>query len=119
MAGFADIIQSGVTIANTLTDTLQATVTHKTGLTNDKYGKPTFGTSTSRKAIVQKRDKLVRNTLGQETLSKALVTFPYAVDIAETDMITLPDTSELSILFVKGVIDPTTNKEYMVEVELG
>lgn len=119
MAGFADIIESGVSIANALTASLQATVTHKTGMTNDKYGKPTFGTSTSRTAIVQKRDKLIRNALGQETLSRAVVTFPYPVDIAETDMITLPDSSELSILFVKGVIDPDTNKEYMVEVELG
>tara|TARA_R110000824_G_scaffold185016_8_gene365940 strand:+ start:97 stop:456 length:360 start_codon:yes stop_codon:yes gene_type:complete len=119
MAGFADLIESGVSIANTLTDSLQSTVTHKTGLTIDKNGKPTFGTSTSRKAIVQKRSKLVRTTEGQEILSKALITFPYPVTITDTDIITLPDSSELAILFVKGVVDPDTNAEYMVEVELG
>ena len=119
MAGFADLVASGVSIANTLTDSLQSTVTHKTGVSRDAYGKPTFGTSTSRKAIVEKRNKLVRDRMGQETLSKALVTFPYPVTIAETDMITLPDSSELAILFVKGLVDPDTNEEYMVEVELG
>ena len=119
MAGFADLIASGVSIANTLTDSLQATVTHKTGLSLDSYGKPTFSTSTSRTAIVQKRNKLVRDATGKEVLSKAQVTFPYAVDITDTDIIVLPDSSEMPILFVKGLVNPTTNKEYMVEVELG
>jgi len=119
MAGFADLVASGVSIANTLTETLQATVTHKTGLTRDAFGTPTFSTSTSRKAIVEKRNKLLRDAMGQEVLSKALLTFPYPVTIANTDMVTLPDSSELAILMVRGIVDPDTNAEYMVEVELG
>lgn len=119
MAGFADIIASGVSIANNLTESLQATVTHKSGLSRDAFGKPTFSTSTSRKAIVEKRSKLLRDAKGQEVLSKALLTFPYPVTIANTDMVTLPDSSELAILLVRGIVDPDTNAEYMVEVELG
>ena len=119
MAGFADIIASGVSIANNLTTTLQATVTHKSGLTRNAYGKPTFSTSTARTAIVEKRNRLVRDAAGQEVLSKAVITFPYPVTISNTDILTLPDSSELAILLVRGIIDPDTNAEYMVEVELG
>ena len=41
---FATIVQSGVALANTLTDSLQASVTHKAYASDDGYGKPTYAT---------------------------------------------------------------------------
>jgi len=114
----ASLIQNGVSVANTLTTALQATVTHKSYASNDKYNKPTYNT-TSRTAIVDRNQKWVRDARGQEKLSLAKLTFPYPVTINERDLFTLPDSTEMPILNIKGVVDPTTNAEYAVEVFLG
>ena len=114
----ATLIQNGVSVANTLTTALQATITHKAFASNDKYNKPTY-TTTSRTAIVDRNQKWVRDMQGQEKLSLAKLTFPYAVTIDERDLFTLPDSTEMPILNIKGVVDPTTNAEYAVEVFLG
>jgi hypothetical protein len=115
----ATIIQDGVSIANTVTSSLQATITHAAYSGDDGYGKPTYSTGVARTAIVERRQKYVRTAAGQEKLSLAKLTFPYPVAIGEQDKITLPDSSVMPILTIEGVVDPTTNAEYVVEVELG
>ena len=116
---FATIVQSGEALANTLTDSLQASVTHKAYASDDGYGKPTYATGVVRKAIVERRQKFVRNELGEEKLSLARVLFVGPVTVGEQDLITLPDGSEMPIVRITGPVDPTTNAEFLVEVELG
>jgi len=115
----ATILQNGISVANTITTSLQATVTHAAFSSDDGYGKPTYSTGVSRTAIVERRQKYVRTMAGDEKLSLAKLTFPYPVTINERDKITLPDSTVMPILHISGVVDPTTNAEFMVEVELG
>ena len=115
----ATILQDGLSVANTITDSLQATITHAAFSSVDGYGKPTYATGVGRKCIVERRQKYVRTIAGDEKLSLAKLTFPYPVTINERDKITLPDATVMPILRIDGVIDPTTNAEYSVDVELG
>jgi hypothetical protein len=117
----ATIIQNGVSIANTVTTSLQATITHAAYASDDGYGKPTYSTGVARTAIVERRQKYVRTDTGEEKLSLARILFPYPVTIGEQDKITLPDSTVMPILKIDGVVDPTTSDgaTYMVEVELG
>jgi len=115
----ATILQNGISVANVITTSLQATITHAAYASDDGYGKPTYSTGVERTAIVERRQKFVRTNEGEEKLSLAKLTFPYPVTITEQDKITLPDSTVMPILKIDGVVDPTTNAEYMVEVELG
>ena len=115
----ATILQNGISVANTVTESLQATVTHAAFSSKDGYGKFTYGTGVARKCIVERRQKYVRTNQGQEKLSLAKLTFIEPVTIDERDKITLPDSTVMPILKIDGVVDPTTNAPYMVEVELG
>lgn len=115
----ATILQGGISIANTVTASLQATVTHKAFSSDDGYGKPTYATGVSRTAIVERRQKYVRTKSGEEKLSQARIVFVGPVTVDERDLITLPDGSEMPILRITGVVDATTNEEFVVEVELG
>ena len=115
----ATILQNGISVANTITTSLQATITHAAFSSDDGYGKATYATGVERKAIVERRQKYVRTEAGDEKLSLAKLTFPYPVTINERDKITLPDSTVMPILKIDGVVDPTTNAEYLVEVELG
>jgi hypothetical protein len=115
----ATILQGGISVANTITTSLQATITHAAWSSNDGYGKPTYSTGVSRTAIVERRQKHIRTATGDDVVSLAKLTFPYPVTIDERDKITLPDSTVMPILRIDGVVDPTTNAEFMVEVELG
>ena len=115
----ATILQSGIATANTVTDALQATVTHKAYSSDDGYGKPTYATGVERKAIVERRQKVVRTETGEEKLSLARLLFLVPVTVKERDAFTLPDGSTMPILRITGPVDPTTNAEFVVEVELG
>jgi len=115
----ATIVQDGVSIANSVTTALQATVTHKAFSSVDGYGKPTFGTGVSRTAIVERRQKYVRTALGEEKLSLARLLFLVPVTVDERDEFTLPDGSTMPILRIGGPVDGTTGNEFIVEVELG
>tara|TARA_R110000787_G_scaffold73194_1_gene163016 strand:+ start:199 stop:555 length:357 start_codon:yes stop_codon:yes gene_type:complete len=115
----ATILQGGIAIANTVTASLQATVTHKAYASDDGYGKPTYSTGVARTAIVERRQKFVRTRTGEEKLSLARILFLVPVTVDERDLITLPDGSEMPILRIGGPVDGTTNAEFVVEVELG
>ena len=115
----ATILQDGISVANTITTSLQATITHAAFSSDDGYGKPTFSAGVERTAIVERRQKYVHTATGDEKLSLAKLTFVGPVTIDERDKITLPDSTVMPILRIDGVVDPTTNAEYLVEVELG
>ena len=115
----ATILQGGISIANDVTNSLQATVTHKAFSAVDGYGKITYATGVARTAIVERRQKYVRTATGEEKLSLARILFLTPVSVDERDRFTLPDSTEMPILRIGGPIDPTTKQEFVVEVELG
>lgn len=115
----ATILQDGISIANSVTAALQATVTHKAFASVDGYGKITYATGVARTAIVERRQKYVRTATGEEKLSLARILFLTPVSVDERDRFTLPDSTEMPILRITGPVDPTTNAEFVVEVELG
>lgn len=118
--GFDAIIRKGISIANTLTASVQAEVVHFSFSSSDAYNKPTFSPAagTKRKALVESVSTLMRRSNGQEVMSSARVTFLSPVDVDVRDRITLPDATTRNVLDVRGIVDPTTDKLYMVEVIL-
>jgi hypothetical protein len=122
VAGFADLVVSLVAVADSVTGTLQSTVTHYafSGATVDAYNKPTsWGTGVSRQAVVERSSKLIRLATGDTVIASYKVTFPRPVAVDPKDRITLPGSVEGPILSVEGVVNPTTNEVYAVEVFMG
>lgn len=115
----ATILQDGISIANDVTASLQADVTHKAFSSVDGYGKITYATGVARTAIVERRQKYVRTANGEEKLSLARILFLTPVSVDERDLFTLPDSTEMPILLISGPVDGTTDAEFVVEVELG
>jgi hypothetical protein len=112
MADFTGLINQLVGVANTITASLQAQVTHaplaKTSPGHDgqpiytRDGQPTYKTAVKRTAIVEKRQDQVRALDGTQKVSHTRLTFlsPFALD--PRDKLTLPDGSSPAILAVKG-----------------
>lgn len=109
MAGFADLVRSGVALADALTATLQKDVIHQTwsAATKDDYGKVTWAAGTTRKAIIEPRIRQVKNDKGEVVISTATLTFPRPVAVDPRDRFTLPDGKVALIASTSGaVVDP-------------
>lgn len=97
---------------------LQADVTHNV-LTGSPSGSGAKNfTVVSRKAIVEKKRKLVRVLGGEEVMSQASVTFLSPVVIGLHDEIILPDGTTGPILATAGFMDDT-NANILTEIFLG
>lgn len=121
MAGWASLVERLVAVADTITASLQANVSHYTyaAATIDAYNKVTWGAATVRAAVVESNRRLFRLSDGTEVLSRTKVTFPRPVAVDPKDRIVLPDSTTGPILEVVGVTDPVTNAVYATEVWLG
>ena len=117
--GLESVVSAGVAIADSITGSLQDTVTHKPFLSRGVSGTVTYDTSVSRQAIVNMREKMLRDRNGKEILSIAQITFPRPVAITLEDLFTLPDGTEHPVATVDGLVDPSTSAGYMKVVELG
>ena len=129
MAGFADIIRSGVALADSLTTTLQPTVLHAAWTGNDGTGGYTYASAVKRPALVERKQKMVRKASGEEVLSTHAVYFLRPIKnngatgrqepIDPRDRITLPDGTTSNILTVSSFIDKDSGAGYFHEVYLG
>lgn len=131
--GLDAIIRSGLRVANQVTASLQATVTHERWKSVDGYGKPTYALAIDRTAIVEKTQRRMQTDTGETVMAKAKVTFlePIAdLDTGSTitgrqhptdarDRITLPDGTTGPILAIEGMVDPSTERPYFEAVWLG
>jgi hypothetical protein len=117
--GLDAIVRRAVAKANTITASLQVEVTHEARTGQDTYGAPTFAAAVARPAIVERKQKLIRDTNGQERLSQHKVTFLQPVTLDVRDRITLPDGTTGPILDIAGLVDAGTNAPYYAEVLLG
>lgn len=129
MGALDDLIRNAVTLANSLTADLQATVSHEAWIGQDSRGKPNYDDPVSRQAVVDFRQVRRRLADGSETLQAAKLTFvgPITANgatgrrepIDNRDRITLPNGYTGPIVEVLGVVDPTTNAPYAIDVVLG
>lgn len=127
MAGFADIVRNGVALADSLTQTLQARVTHEPYKSNDGEGGYTYGAKKTYPALVEKKAKITRNAAGEEIVSTHVVTILRPIKpppgrtepIDQRDRFTLPDKSKPKILHVDSFTDADTNAGYFHQVYLG
>jgi hypothetical protein len=123
------ILRSGVALANRMTGSLQAVVTHEAWTGTDTFNKPTYATAVSRPAIVDLNQRRSIERDGTVIVSRASITFlsPIAANgasgrrepIDPRDRLTLPDGTTGPILEVAGAVDPTTGYPYAPTVALG
>jgi hypothetical protein len=113
-------------VADPLTDSLQEAVDHYAfaDQTTDDYNKPTPGSATSRKCVVEKTDKLVRrvsegDSIGELVQASWVLIFPRPVAVDPRDKFVLASGETGPILKVTGVVDPATSALYATEVFLG
>lgn len=120
MAGFNDLVRDLVAVADTLTGSLQTNVTHYawSEASVDASGKVAWGSGTSRAALVENVNTLVRNQQGELVTASTKVTFLRPVTIDVRDKIVLPDGKTGPIARISGMINPSTNAPYMVDVYL-
>ena len=130
--GLADVVRSGVAIANSVTKTLQATVTHKQWIgPSDGYGTETYLDAVERTALVEFKQKMIKTGSGQLVMSRATVTFLEPIPpigagvdgrqepIDSRDIITLPDGTTGPILDISGFVDSGTNAPFFGAVSIG
>lgn len=118
--GLAETVRKAVATANTVTKDLQATVQHRSwdGTTNE-FGKPNLGAAVARKALVERRQRVIKTLTDQVAQSQAYVAFLEPVTITIHDEIVLPDGLTGPILNFTGFVDAGTGNPYFAEVWLG
>lgn len=123
-----DIVRTGVKIANSVTDSLQSTVSFERCTGTDGFGAKTYAAAVSLKAIVDWKQQQVRTPEGQLTVTRAsvlfldtaaLVTATGGNGVSDEDRITLADGTTGPILDMAGFIDAGTTKPVATEVFLG
>jgi hypothetical protein len=120
--GLADIVRSGVALANSLTGTLQVPVQHYlySEATIDDTGKITWAAPHIRMGVVENARKQERMKEGRDISSDVQVTFVEPFDIDTRDKMILPDgNGDTVINRVSGVFDPLTSRLYMTQVWIG
>lgn len=117
--GLDDLVRSTVALASSVTRDLQVEVLYEAFQSADATDKPTYGSAVKKLAVVEKSQRMVRTTTGEEKVSRASVTFLVPFAINPRDRITLPDGMTAPILEIKGVYDPDTDEPYCSEVLIG
>jgi hypothetical protein len=127
--GFRDIVRNGLKTVDKVTSDLHSTILHEAWISNDTYGKPQYALPVRVKGILEVEQRLRRLDSGQEVLQHAVITFPRPLKvngatgrrepIDPRDVLTLPSGYSGPILFVGGVVDPSTGRPYGLEVILG
>ena len=113
------LLDDAVSIADQVTDALElkATVSHQSFMSADGAGNRLPGPVVFRKALVNKKQQLVKAATGEMVMSQASVTFLSPVIVTLYDRIILPDGTTGPILNTEGFV--TNINPIMSEVYLG
>lgn len=116
-----DLIRKGVALANSQTASLQVTVLHShwDGVSLDAYGNPAMGAPVARKALYERKQKLIRTLAGDEVMSQGYMAFLEPVTIHPNDVLMPPDGRTGPILNMSGFVDAGTGQPFLQEVWLG
>lgn len=104
--GYDALIRAGVALADRLTGSLQAPVTHRAWVSQSTTGAVTYAAPTTALAIVEHRQQLVRATDGREVMASTRLTFLRPLALDPKDQLTLADGTRLMILALEGLLDP-------------
>lgn len=129
MAGLADVVRAGVAIAHQVTETLQVDVSLSRWQSQDAFGAVTYSTAADYPALVEYKVRLHETASGKLVQTRAKVTFLTVIPsngaanrtepIDSRDRIVLPDGTTGPIVDVAGLVNPSTERPYMLEVYLG
>ena len=127
--GLDQIVTDGISLAKDLTGDLQPNVTIEPWTGSNNEGEATYGTGVTFAAVVEKKQRLVRDFNGVERVATAVVTILQAITADGTanrrepvdpqDRVTLADGEIGKILRVEGMISKATGAPYMVQIWLG
>lgn len=126
---FSSLVRSGVSLADSLTGSLQDECTYEAWTGSDRFGKETYAAGVALPTLIERKQDLVTDYEGEEVVSKATITIlrPIADNgasgrqepIDPRDKFTLPDGTSGRILSVDAFIDPSIGAGYFHIVKLG
>lgn len=126
--GLRDLIANGVALADQLTADLQPTIRWSAWLGNDGFGGNEYAQAVDVPAIVELKQKLVRNAAGEEVMSSHAITILRPLPdtqatgrvnpIDTRDRIVLSDGTTGVIINVEGFQDSKTQGTYFSQVWL-
>jgi len=133
VGGFAGILRNAIQTADSLTKTLQVTVTHRAWVGQDFKGQQVLASGVARKGIYEPMHKQVFTSdgryisvVGRLLILEAVPPTPMVVSgfsrtqpIDRRDRFELPDGEVGPIMDIKGVSDPGTNRPYFAEITFG
>lgn len=124
----AEILRSGIRIANTLTKGVQSTIIHEPWIGQEVHGDDEYDLPVELLAVIERTNKVITQGDEQVTIA-AILTFVGDIEpngapgrrepIDPRDRITLPDGFTGPVVDIKGVTDPGTNRGFTTEVLLG
>lgn len=127
--GFDTIFRKMIGVIDKTSSSLQVPVTHYPWIDSGDYSEPKYGLPITRLAVVDFSQRLHRMSNGQEIMQRASITFPRPIEangakdrkepIDSRDKLVLANGYSGPILDVEGVLDPSTNLPYSVQVILG
>jgi hypothetical protein len=109
----------GVGIANSVTESLQATIQHEVWASQTSRGEQTYAAAVPRKAIVSTKARTFRRRDGEVVTQIARITFLEPILIGPRDRITLPDGKTGPLLDAGGFVDPDAAAAYVTVVAIG
>lgn len=125
MAGLADVVRAGVAAAHTITQSLQADVSLARYTGQDAFGAVTYAAAADYPALVEYKVRLHETASGKLVQTRAKVTFLTVIPpngaanrtepIDSRDRIVLPDGTTGPIVDVEGLVNPDTERPYLVE----
>jgi len=129
--GLDSLVRSGIALAKTMTNDLQAAVTLERWTGQDRTTKPTYAPGILVQALIEPDTRKVVNADGSSIVLVSRITILGPLDdlvgsqagrtepIDPRDKITLPDGTTCPIHRIDGVlIDPVTSAPYMLMVSL-
>lgn len=129
MAGLADVVRAGVAVAHQVTATLQVDVSLARWTGQDSMGAVTYAAAADYPALVEYKVRLHTTASGKIVQTRAKVTFLTVIPphgavgrtepIDSRDRIVLTDGTTGPIVDVEGLIDPVTERPYLVECYIG
>lgn len=126
--GLLDTIRAGVKIADSVTQSLQASIKFERYLSSDGQGAKTYAAAVYLLGVAEKKQQMIRTQSGALVACRsnvlflnvaALVIATSADGINNEDRITLPDGTTGPILEVGGFIDAGTGQPFATQVFLG
>ncbi len=127
--GLQTTLAAGIATAKTVAASLLDDITIEPFTGNDRTGAPSYAAAVTYPALVEPKQRITKNSLGEDIVSQARVTIlePIAANgtsgrhepVDTRDKLTLPDGTVGPILDIVGTVNPDTGYPYMFEIYLG